>query len=242
MMCALCAVTQAVAASTDPLQVERYKADRAAILHRQDAAAAAALHREDAAAAATLHRADADAALSQTLVDKGLLAALIAIVGFAISRALDRYQALLTADTAVEAKRFEVLDDVWTSMNECEHLKHEVHRLLRRGTRSMHSRRILLEHQAEFESKSATARLKVDQKAHWLGHAAHREITLYHKTLTRLFYAYVQGDVPGVVRFERELARRRQYVADRRRLGGRFQSVESPRALRLAAGPARRTG
>ena len=197
----------------DQLKVEAYKADRTTALHREDAQAAAALHREDASAA-----------LTQTIVDKGFLAILIAFVGLVISRLLDRYQALLIADAAIEEKRFALLDDIWTSVNECELLKHEVRSLLQRGARSRHYQRVLLEHQAEFDLKSATVRQKVSQKTHWLDRSTHHAIASYHNTLTRLFYAYVQGDVKGVVRLERELSRRKQYITDRRRLGGRFQT------------------
>jgi hypothetical protein len=202
---------------TQQIQIEAYKADRVEALHRHDALAAAALHREDSSAA-----------LEQTLIDKGLLALLVAIVGFIISRSLDRYQALLTADSAIESKRFEVLDDVWSTINDCEHLQREIRAIIQRGVRSSQNRRLLTEHHEAFESKAAAVRQKVDGKAHWLGRASHREITLYQNTLTGLLHAYMQGDVSRIVRLEYELAKRRQYVPDRRNLGARFSASQRP--------------
>lgn len=190
-------------AIVSPLAVEKYKADRVDSLHQEDARAA----------------------LVETVVDKGLLAVIVALVGYVISRSLDRYQTLLARSSAVEEKRFEIFDAVWTGLHECEHLERQLRALLQRPGLSLEDRRTVAERAEEIRERAGDVLQTIEQKMHWLGVDAERELRAYHAALIVLLDAQLQRRWDVVGRLDRELAKRKNVIADPCRISlGRFRS------------------
>jgi hypothetical protein len=189
------------------IAIEKYMANRVAEQHRQDADRTAEQHRQDARDA-----------LFQTIVDKGFLALIVAFIGFLGSKALDRYQSQLAADSTIEKQRFDHLDEVWTLIHQCEHVKQEMYALVCRGVKWHTSKERLADHKRDFHEKAKSARQKVDETAHWLGPYVCQELIAYHNMLATLVEAYGEEDLATASRLEHQLRRRKRYIADPRRL------------------------
>jgi hypothetical protein len=187
------AVPQAVA---NQIAVEKYNADRVAEQHRDDA--------RDS--------------LIQTVVDKGLLALIVALVGFILSKALDRYQSQLAADSAIENRRFDHLDEIWTLLHQCEHIQQEMDSLVRGGVKWHSSKELLGDYRKDFHAKAKQARQKVNETEHWLGAYVYREFIRYHNTLTTLVEKYGEEDLTTTSRLVVQLQRHKRYIADPRHL------------------------
>ena len=147
-----------------------------------------------------------------TWIDKLGIAMLIAIAGFWLNLALERFKSSLAVNSELEKSRVASIADAWKAMYEWERQIDLFRTSASSGSPSGLQQERLQSRLAELEVRAQETRQQVEQNQFWMGSELYEHLRDYHNTLLPLLSAYVARDPRRIAFLHRRLHRSKQHV------------------------------